>query len=85
MLNARFVKIATYGLVFLTILSAGAAYYLKGYIIDNQGTWNGSQDLVKVVVFLGGDLAPRVVTYLYYASCVLFLAFVTLLSLLKKK
>jgi hypothetical protein len=85
MLNARFVKIATYSLVVLTLLSAGTAYYLKGYIIDNQGTWNGRQDLIKIVVFLGGDLAPRVIAYLYYASCVSCLAVVTLLSLLKKK
>jgi len=85
MLSPRFMKLAMYGMYFFALLSMVLGFYLKGYIIDNQDAWRGRSDLIKVVVFLGGDPAPRMVAYMYYASCVSFLAFVTLLSFLKKK
>ena len=85
MLNPRFIKAATYAMYCLALFSMAAGFYLKGYIIDNQSSWRGRVDLIKVVVFLGGDPAPRVIAYMYYASCVSFIAFVTLLSLMKKK
>ena len=71
--------------IFVGVGSIATASWLKDYMIDNQGTWVGRSELMKVTIFAPDLVAPGSIGYAYYVPSLLFLMSVGLMGVVWKK